>query len=111
MDCKKTAELFKALGDEKRLYILSLLASDKLNATALLSRLNIGQPTLSHHMKILCACGLAGSVRHGRNTLYTLSPLGQAALAAAKNGLGFEAQTEPSIQPAIHASAKRGVRL
>ena len=53
MDERKIANIFKALGDENRIRILKLLQSGEKCACKLLEELNISQPTLSHHMKIL----------------------------------------------------------
>ena len=58
MEEQKAAALFKALGDENRIRILKLLCSGEKCACRLLEELNIRQPTLSHHMKILCDAGL-----------------------------------------------------
>ena len=57
-DCKNVASVFKALGDENRIRILQMLHGGELCACKLLETLNITQPTLSHHMKILCDNGI-----------------------------------------------------
>lgn len=51
---EKNARIFKAFCDANRWKILGLLQSGEKCACKLLEELNIGQPTLSHHMKILC---------------------------------------------------------
>ena len=48
------AVIFKALGDENRWKILDILKGGEKCACVLLNKLEISQPTLSHHMKILC---------------------------------------------------------
>ena len=53
----KQEKFFKALGDENRLRILTLLKSGELCACKILDELHIGQPTLSHHMKVLTEAG------------------------------------------------------
>ena len=59
METEKTALLFKALGDENRLRILKLVSQgEDLCACRILDELDITQPTLSHHMKILKDAGL-----------------------------------------------------
>lgn len=55
MEEREAVRVFKALGDEKRLRILSLLRQGERCACVLLEDLNLSHPTLSHHMKILCA--------------------------------------------------------
>ena len=57
MDERKTALIFKAFCDENRVRILNLLRSGEKCACRLLEELSISQPTLSHHMKILCDSG------------------------------------------------------
>lgn len=69
---KENAALFKALGDENRLQILEMLHDGELCACKLLEELGIGQPTLSHHMKILCATGLVKGRKEGRWVHYSI---------------------------------------
>lgn len=66
------AELFKALSDNKRLMILDMLSCDELCACKILEKFNITQPTLSHHMKILCGCGLVKGRKEGKWIHYSL---------------------------------------
>ena len=49
---------FKALADTNRLMIVDMLSCGEMCACEILEKFNITQPTLSHHMKILCDCGL-----------------------------------------------------
>jgi ArsR family transcriptional regulator len=59
MDIKMYANLFKAIGDETRLFILKeLISHEELCACKLLDKVNCNQSTLSHHMKILVDSGL-----------------------------------------------------
>ena len=54
MDLKKYANMFKAIGDETRLFILKeLINAKELCACKLLEKVECNQSTLSHHMKIL----------------------------------------------------------
>ena len=62
----------KALSDENRLRILQMLRSGEKCACKLLEELNITQPTLSHHMKILCDCGLVRGRREGKWMHYSM---------------------------------------
>ena len=50
--------VFKAFSDERRLKILELLTQGEQCACVLLEHLDISQPTLSYHMKILCRSGI-----------------------------------------------------
>ena len=73
---KKTAEIFKALCDENRIKILKLLQNGEKCACVLLDDLHITQPTLSHHMKILCDSGIVAGRKEGKWMHYSISPGG-----------------------------------
>ncbi|HAM05418.1 ArsR/SmtB family transcription factor [Megasphaera sp. UBA4233] len=73
MEYGETAKLFKALGDENRLYILSMLQHGERCACVLLEHVNLSQPTLSHHMKILCETHLVTSRKEGKWVYYSLN--------------------------------------
>lgn len=73
MDNSSMAQLFKVLGDENRLRIIKLIAeSDEICACKLLDELNITQPTLSHHMKLLRDSNLIRARKEGRWMHYSL---------------------------------------
>lgn len=73
---EKNARIFKAFCDANRLTILSLLQSGEKCACKLLEELNIGQPTLSHHMKILCDADIVVGRKEGKWTYYSFNPEG-----------------------------------
>jgi ArsR family transcriptional regulator len=70
------ARVFKAFCDEKRLKILEMLRSGEKCACVLLERLDIGQSTLSYHMKILTESGIVESRQEGKWTHYKISESG-----------------------------------
>ena len=76
---KQIAEVFKALCDENRIKILQLLQGGEKCACVLLDDLHITQPTLSHHMKILCDSEIVVGRKEGKWTHYSISPGGAAA--------------------------------
>ena len=76
LDEKKTALIFKAFCDENRIRILNLLTTGEKCACKLLEELNITQPTLSHHMKILCDSGIVVGRKEGKWTHYSISDKG-----------------------------------
>ena len=82
MDERKTAYLFKALADENRIRILKLLQGGEKCACKLLEALDISQPTLSHHMKILCDAGIVTGRKEGIWMHYTICSDGAAKLQA-----------------------------
>lgn len=76
MDTKKTAVVFKAFCDENRIRILQLLQEGEKCACELLEKMNITQPTLSHHMKILCDSGIVAGRKDGKWMYYSVSEEG-----------------------------------
>ena len=73
---EKNSLVFKALCDEKRLAILELLRSGEKCACVLIDKMEIGQSTLSYHMKILCESGIVESRQEGKWTHYRISQSG-----------------------------------
>lgn len=76
MDNKRVAAMFKAFCDENRLRILQVLQSGERCACHLLEELQITQPTLSHHMKILCDAGIVAGRKEGKWMYYSISEEG-----------------------------------
>ena len=70
------ALLCKALSDANRLKILRLLSSGEKCACKLLEEINVTQPTLSHHMKILCDSEIVVGRKEGKWTHYSISEKG-----------------------------------
>jgi DNA-binding transcriptional ArsR family regulator len=73
MDEKKTAMIFKAFCDENRIRIIKLLRSGEKCACKLLEEIDVTQPTLSHHMKILCDSGIVVGRKEGKWMHYSIS--------------------------------------
>ena len=67
------ALLCKALGDSNRLQIVQMLSDGEKCACKLLEQFEITQPTLSHHMKTLCDCGLVDVRKEGKWSHYSLN--------------------------------------
>ena len=76
MNEKEIATIFKAFCDENRIRILQLLLDGEKCACRLLEEMNITQPTLSHHMKILCDSGIVVGRKEGKWIHYSLSEEG-----------------------------------
>ena len=87
MDDRRTALVFKAFCDENRIHILKLLGSGEKCACRLLEEMSISQPTLSHHMKILCDSGIVVGRKEGKWMHYRISPEGVQVAQAYLNGL------------------------
>ena len=66
MNAIDVAVICKALGDGNRLQIVQMLSDGEKCGCKLLKAFEITQPTLSHHMKILCECGLVSAHKEGK---------------------------------------------
>ncbi len=73
MDYAETAAIMKALSDENRVHIVSMIAKqDDICACNILDDLGINQSTLSYHMKTLCSTGLVTCRKEGKWMHYSL---------------------------------------
>jgi len=69
----QVAAVLAALGDETRLKMVQLLAGhDALCVCELQRAFDLGQPTISHHLRILRQAGLVDVVRRGTWAYYSL---------------------------------------
>jgi ArsR family transcriptional regulator len=69
----RTAEVLRALGDPTRLKMVLLLARhEALCVCELQQAFDLGQPTVSHHLKILREAGLVEVTRRGTWAYYAL---------------------------------------
>lgn len=73
-----TVRVFKAFCDENRLRILEMLRTGEKCACRLSDDLHITQPTLSHHMKVLCDAGIVQGRKEGKWVHYSINPEGAA---------------------------------
>ena len=72
MGLKEDVRRIKALADENRLAVMLALQHGEKCGCVLLEELNITQPTLSHHMKILCESGLVNGRKEGKWMQYSI---------------------------------------
>lgn len=73
MDYAEIAAIMKALSDENRIHIISMIAKqDDICACNILDDLGINQSTLSYHMKTLCSTGLVAGRKEGKWMHYSL---------------------------------------
>lgn len=73
MDKAILSLIFKALSDKTRLEILRLIYQGNACGCELIHELDISQPTLSHHLKILKDAQLIKGIRHKTKTNYTVN--------------------------------------
>lgn len=73
---EEMAEVFKALGDTNRLFIIHILASqemEKISVTDLAKMLGVTQPAASQHLKTLRGIGILDARKEGYHTYYTFN--------------------------------------
>jgi DNA-binding transcriptional ArsR family regulator len=63
----------KALADETRQKIMKLCCCNWLSVNEIVERLNVTQPTVSHHLSILREAGLVEVRQEGKQTFYKLN--------------------------------------
>ncbi|MEP6617734.1 MAG: metalloregulator ArsR/SmtB family transcription factor [bacterium] len=79
-----TALRFRALGDETRLALLSLLSAGERTVADLIEATGLGQSLVSHHLRTLRDAGLVTTRRDGRWIYYAI---GAQAVASVKLAL------------------------
>ena len=73
MTIKEVSQICKAMSDENRLSIIGMLTTGEKCGCELLEELQVTQPTLSHHMKVLGDCGLVSSYKEGKWQHYSIN--------------------------------------
>jgi len=63
----------KAIADGTRQKIMTLVCCKWLSVNEVVQRLDVSQPTVSHHLAILREAGLVDVREEGKQTFYTLS--------------------------------------
>ena len=69
-----TLKSLRALSDQTRLRIVSLLERDELSVNELQEVTRLGQSRISTHLGLLADCDLVRSRREGKRTFYKLNP-------------------------------------
>lgn len=93
LDLASAAPVFKALCDDTRLRVVELLADGEHCVCDLQSALNIAQPLLSFHLRVLRDAGVVADRRAGRWSYYSLRPESLAALEHLVSTARARAQT------------------
>ena len=73
MELSQVSVICKALSDPNRLRIIQLLTYGEQCGCELLEQMQITQPTLSHHMKMLEECGLVSVRKKAKWNHYSLN--------------------------------------
>lgn len=65
-----TSDAFNAVAEVRRRAILSLLANQEKSVSEIVAAINLGQPSVSKHLRVLRDVGLVTARRQGRRILY-----------------------------------------
>jgi ArsR family transcriptional regulator, arsenate/arsenite/antimonite-responsive transcriptional repressor len=68
---EETVKIAKLLGDSNRLKIIQLLSKQSLCVHAIVNYLNISQPAVSKHLKLLVDAGILSSEKKGMFVHYS----------------------------------------
>lgn len=71
-DFKYLEQIFKALSDATRLKILHMIFQKEMCVYDIYQELDISQPAVSHHLKILKQAGLVKAVKKGKWVFYSI---------------------------------------
>jgi ArsR family transcriptional regulator, arsenate/arsenite/antimonite-responsive transcriptional repressor len=63
----------KAISDETRQKIMNLCCCDSLSVNEIVEKLDVSQPTVSHHLAILREADLVTAREEGKQTFYSLN--------------------------------------
>jgi len=70
------AKIMKTLSSTTRLQIIDMLSHGEMCADTIQEHIEMSQPTISYHMKVLCESGLVDSRPEGKWTRYKISKKG-----------------------------------
>lgn len=71
---KKLMAFFKAICDTNRNRILNIIkAHGEINANDIIKKINLSQPTVSHHLKIMVDSGVLVTAKKGREIHYQIN--------------------------------------
>lgn len=73
MTREEVFQICKAMSDANRLRVIEMLTTGEKCGCDLLEELQVTQPTLSHHMKVLADCGLVSSYKEGKWQHYSIN--------------------------------------
>jgi ArsR family transcriptional regulator len=72
--CCDFNDFAKAMADETRQRILSLLQAGEMNESDIVAQLDLTQPTISHHLSLLRRANLVTTRREGKFVFYRANP-------------------------------------
>ena len=66
-------KIFKALSDESRRKIISMLVEKDRSVNEIAKNVNKTQPCISHHLEVLKNAGIVESRKEGQFTIYSIN--------------------------------------
>ncbi len=72
MDSVEIEKYLKIVGDKTRLHILKLIYQGEVCGCELIHGLDVSQPTLSHHLKVLSEAGFIKGIKEKNRVNYTV---------------------------------------
>ncbi|MEM9014588.1 MAG: metalloregulator ArsR/SmtB family transcription factor [Pseudomonadota bacterium] len=87
MSLDASLNIYRAIGEETRLRIMTLLVRGELTVSEITSILGQSQPRVSRHLKILADAGLVDRHREGAWMFYRLATSADASLKAVMDGV------------------------
>ena len=73
--------VLKAVADEIRIDILSLLKNEEMNVNDIADNFDISRPTISHHLQVLKRASLVYARKEGKEIYYSINIYGITSLA------------------------------
>lgn len=73
---KKLINFFRAMGEDTRVKIISMLLEEEMCICELIEELKLSQSAVSHHVKILKQAELVNDRRNGKWTFYSIDKSG-----------------------------------
>ena len=70
-----TSDAFNAVAEPRRRDILNYLAMQERSVTEIVDAMEMAQPSVSKHLKVLKGVGLVEVRREGRHMLYKVNPM------------------------------------
>jgi len=83
----------KAIADETRQKIMNLVCCNSLSVSEIVEKLDVSQPTVSHHLAILREADLVSVREEGKQTFYSLNQE-RVAVCCGQLMIKFAPQTE-----------------
>jgi len=68
-----TVDFAKALADETRQKIMHVCCCRQLSVNEIVAQIDVSQPTVSHHLKVLRESGLVSVERRGKEVYYSVN--------------------------------------